>query len=256
MPLWVSDLSEKFWAAAGESETFPRNLRRPIAYALPVSLVLLPRLRLRSADTWLARQGIPCSLSLSDRGLRACLIARNGSGFIFIDGVDPDDEQRYSVAHELAHFLRDYWQPRQVAVERLGPGVLAVLDGERAARQDERVQALLANAPLGFHTHLMDRTAEGRYTDATTDRAERSADLLAFELLAPSEAVLGEVTMLTGARSLATIVHTLNERFGIPLAQSKRYAAILSPHPPPVDPLLSRLGIVPRNVELFEIDGK
>jgi hypothetical protein len=126
-PLWVSEAAATFWAVAGAEEAFPRDLRRPIANALPVAVVLLPKLRLSAVDKWLVRQGMTCGLSIRDRALRACLVARYGHGLVFIDGTDPSDEQRFSLAHELAHFIRDYWRPRALAVERLGAGVLEVL---------------------------------------------------------------------------------------------------------------------------------
>ncbi len=50
LPLWVAAAAEAFWQEAGEPESFPRELRRPLARALPVGLVLLPRLRLRAVD--------------------------------------------------------------------------------------------------------------------------------------------------------------------------------------------------------------
>jgi Zn-dependent peptidase ImmA (M78 family) len=39
-------------------------------------------------------------------------MARAGHGFISLDGSDADDERRFSLAHELAHFLLDYQDPR------------------------------------------------------------------------------------------------------------------------------------------------
>jgi hypothetical protein len=37
IPLWVYEVASIFWAEAGESEQFPRNLRHAIANALPLT---------------------------------------------------------------------------------------------------------------------------------------------------------------------------------------------------------------------------
>src|SRR5687768_8715179 len=73
---------------------------------------------------WLCRAGVACAVGARDRPLRACLVAAGGAGFAFVDADGPEDERRFSLAHELAHFLRDYWQPRRAAQRRLGPAVL------------------------------------------------------------------------------------------------------------------------------------
>ena len=243
-PVWVAEAAEGFWRAAGEKEAFPRELRRPLAHALPVGLVLLPRLRLQAVDDWLRGQRIGCALDTTDRPLRACLVARRGQGLIFLDGTDPPDEQRFSLAHELAHYLRDYWQPRREAASRLGPAILAVLDGERPPRTEERIDALVARLPLGYHVHLLERTPAGGAGSARIARAERDADLLACELLAPAAAVLRDLSGDDphGRRVAAT--GRLRDTFGLPAAQAARYAALLLPPPPPSDALLRRLGLV------------
>jgi hypothetical protein len=130
-PLWVGETAEMFWTAAGELEPFPRDLRVPIAKSLPLAVVSMPTLRLTGVDLWMSKQGIICGIGVDDRRLRACLVARYGQGIIFLDGSDPEGEQRFSLAHELAHFLRDYLAPRRLASERLGEEVLEVLDGDR-----------------------------------------------------------------------------------------------------------------------------
>lgn len=243
-PLWVMDAAEAFWRAAGEAEPFPRDLRRPLAYALPVGLVLLPRLRLRAVDDWLRHQQIRCVLDLGDRALRACLIARQGQGVIFIDGGDPPDEQRFSLAHELGHYLREYWLPRGEASARLGPAILDVLDGRRAPQRDERIDALLARIELGYHVHLLDRAPDGGPKDATVTRAEHEADLLAYELLAPATAVLRDLPDDPRSSRVAA-TDRLHRHYGLPVAQASRYAALLVPPPATSDGLLRRLGLVP-----------
>src|SRR5207244_1995423 len=110
LPLWVAELTGAFWSEAGEEAPFPRNLCRPIARALPVAVVSLPRLRLGGVRAWLRDNGLADPCRETDRPLRACLAAQAGHGLIFVDGSDRHDEQRFSLAHELGHFLRHYRQ--------------------------------------------------------------------------------------------------------------------------------------------------
>ena len=245
MPLWVTETAEAFWAEAGELEPPPRDLRAPIATALPLTIVLLPRLRVVRVDEWLQEHANLCCVSIPDRALRACLIARYGHGIVFIDGADPDNEQRFSLAHELAHFLSDYWRPRRLAIERIGPEVLEVLDGERPASYDERAHALLAHVSIGFHVHLMERTEIGKSASAAIDRAENGADLLAYELLAPSADVLQQALAAPLERRQALVTELVGDVYGMPPEPAARYASLLVPPSRPPDSFVRRLGLVP-----------
>lgn len=242
-PLWVSEVAAAFWADVGRPEPFPRNLRRPIADTLPLTLVLLPKLRVVGVDAWLQRNSIPCGINVPDRPLRACLVARYGHGFVFVDGIDPEGEQRFSLAHELAHFLGDYWQPRRRACERLGPAALEVFDGERPPHPDERIRALLARVPLGSYIHFMERTADGHLA-AALDAVERDADRLAFELLAPADTVLADVQRFPSEQRRDAATRTLREVYGLPAVPAEQYATLLVPPPHRTSPLLRRLRLV------------
>lgn len=245
VPLWAIEMAAAFWRDAGGEEDVPRGLRRPIAIALPLTVVSLPRLRLAGIDAWLRNQDIHCRLDVPDRPLRACLVAQHGQGFVFIDGTDAEDEQRFSLAHETAHFLREYQGRRQVAVGRLGPRILEVLDGDRPARPEERIDALLARVPIGLHVHLMDRADDGQYASAAIDAAERDADLLAYELLAPSGAVLGEVAPYPPAEQRAAATDRLVTTYRLPPRVARRYAAFLVPSTDRSDSFIRRLGLAP-----------
>jgi hypothetical protein len=241
LPLWAAELARTFWSSAGEIEGFPRNLRRPIARALPLSIVLLPRLSVRAAIQWLQASGVICEFPGEDRPLRACLVARGGHGIALIDGSDEEREQAFSIAHELGHFLRDYWRRRQHLQNSLGMPALEVMDGLRPPTRDELLHALIRNVSLGFQVHLMERDGYGDVPAADIAYAEQDADRLAYELLAPAEHVLaGEEH---GRRE--RLSSKLREFYGLPGVQASRYAEILLPTPR-VDPLLLRLKTLTR----------
>lgn len=225
-PLWVTELAAAFWAAAGVAEPFPRALRHAAVVAFPLTVKELPGLRFAAARDWLRRRGVERPLPVGDRPLRACLAVERGGGFIFLEADDPEDERRFSLAHELAHYLRDYWQPRRDAARAFGETILDVFDGLRPPTPAERMNALVRRVPVGFHTHLLGRDAEHA-------AAEREADLLAYELLAPA----GEIP--PGLRG-DDLVRELRGRFGLPTAHAARYAALLRPGAPD-DPLVARL---------------
>jgi hypothetical protein len=229
VPIWVAELAGAFWNAAGELEPFPRNLRRFIARAVPLTVVSLPKLSIFTVLNWLGDWGIVCELGKRDRLLRACLVARYGYGIAFVDGTDAEEEQRFSLAHELAHFLRDYWQPRRQVCQRLGPAALEVLDGERLPTPEERLHALLRHTRLGFHWHLLERDGEGKPATAGIADAEESADRLAYELLAPAELVLppGWASGVSSQRQL--LEESLQQHYGLPRRQAVGYAGVLLP---------------------------
>ena len=224
-PLWVRELAGGFWdLVPGGPGPFPRSLAGPIARTgLEVTVRESAGLDVAGVARYLAGIGVGWKLDVADRPLRACLVACNGAGFVFLDAADPDDERRFSLAHELAHFLRHYREPRRRAVERIGPRVLEVLDGLRPPTPAEQLHGLLRRAPAGPHVHLMERGERGA-VPAEIAAAESEADRLAFELLAPADIVLADEpadsTLLTAR---------LVGGFGLPEGAARAYAGLLRP---------------------------
>jgi hypothetical protein len=236
VPLWVSELAGIFWTRACHVESFPRTLRRPSARGFQFSVALLPELTIKAAVKWLMRSGIVCEVSAQNRLLRACLVARWGHGIAILDGDQSDDELRFSLAHELAHFLKDYWFLRTDVQRRLGTSALEVMDGQRPPTSDERLHALLRIIPLGFHVHLMDRDKDGTITSGVIAESEENADRLAYELLAPADHVFASGV----PKSDPGLTEKLRCFYGLPGLQASRYARMLMP-PVRTDPLILRL---------------
>lgn len=242
-PLWVVEAAAAFWRAAGGEEPLPRTLETALTWAVPLSVVRLPGLGVAAVTDWLAARGAGALVAVPDRPLRACLVAQHGSGLVFLDADDPPDEQRFSLAHELAHFLHDYQLPRERAAARLGPRVLEVLDGERPPTTHERIDALLVRVELRPHVHFMERTEDGHPANHVISAAEVAADQLAFELLAPEEAVRVAAEARGQPWTIDALPPLLTEVFGLPSTPAQQYAAALAPPPPRPHPLWQRLGL-------------
>jgi hypothetical protein len=240
VPFWVAELAAAFWDSAGGPEPFPRTLRGPMRRSgFDLTIKELPDLTVRGVERYLAGLGAGGSCGEPDRPLRACLVAVDGGGFIFLDPADAPDERVFSLAHELAHFLRDYWQPRRLACRRLGAGITEVFDGKRPPTPVERVRALLAGVPVGVHAHLMERGPYRERLPPEVALAEDEADRLAYELLAPAGAV--RVRTGAGAGDRARVAEVLRQDFGLAPARAGDYVRLLLPLDP-ADPLLRRLG--------------
>jgi hypothetical protein len=227
--VWVIDLAGRFWADAGEVPAgFPRELTIPAAIAALITTVERPGLRVKSVVECLTPRGVPVNFAEPDRPLRAALYCWKGAGYVFLDPADPPDERRFSFAHELAHYLRDYAAPRRQVERSLGPSALDVLDGLRRPTTDDRLYAVLRNRPLTPHCHFMSRDPAGRPQGDDERRAEADADRLAFELL-----------RVDNDRDVVT--RRLADEFGLPAAVAAEYALLLIAPPPPVGGMIARL---------------
>ena len=225
----IVELAERFWSLAGCRESFPRSLETPLSWALPVALIKLPRLEVSSLTEWLDRQGIVPPFTVAYRCLRACLVARAGYGMIFLNGSDSEDERRFSLAHEISHFMLDYWQPREHALSVLGSGIQDVLDGRRPPTSKERLGGLFQSVSWQTFTHLMDRSPSGQVEHLRILDSEDRADRLALELLAPRATVISRLQTVQWKESFAhdQVVETLQQEFGLPGTVAREYGRML-----------------------------
>jgi hypothetical protein len=225
--LWVLETAGRFWDAAGGAPAdFPRDLGSAVSWATLLSIVSLPRLWTGSITQWLSETRELAPGVTEGRALRAATYASAQGGFIFLDGADPEDERRFSLAHEVAHFIVEYVEPRRRGAARVGPGALIVMEGGRAPSTAERVAAALAGVELLPQLHLIDRTPTGQPRSYAVTRAEQRADELALELLAPVEVVQA---LRPASEGWAPLAAWLRPTFGLPAAVAEEYAHQLAP---------------------------
>jgi hypothetical protein len=219
--VWVVELAARFWAAAGETP-FPRDLRGALCWLPDLHVVEVASLTLATAAEHFARHNIPCPQPAEDRALAGCFGGHRGVGVILFDPTLTPDELRFTLAHEVAHYLRDYDKPRRKLAARLGARALEVLDGLRPPTVNERLAGLLRGVQVGPYAHFLDRDRRGRPATPEAREAEDAADRLACELLAPFDAVsaLGLLVRDTLA--------CLGRDFGLPPREAVKYAAFLA----------------------------
>jgi len=161
-------------------------------------------------------------------------VANAGGGIVFLDLDDDDAERRFTLAHEVSHFVLDHHLPRLRALAAFGETILPVLDGQRPPTREEALSAALDHVSLGVHVHLMGRGPQGAICDWSVEDAEQRADRLALELLAPACAATQAVRQLLGARSddpgkaPDQAAGILASRFGLPARIARSYFDLLT----------------------------
>jgi hypothetical protein len=225
MDNYSQEAVEVFWELCGRDYDFPRNIDRVVSLALPLTMIKIPQLNLRAAENWLRQRGVPFHFGCESRTVRGCIVAFAGRGLIFIDADDPEDEQRFTAAHEAAHFLADYWLPRQKALKKFGLAIANVMDGFRKPTAAERINAVIIGTRIGVYTDLMGRDDEPHNNEVWD--IENRADAIALELLAPHDEVVSSINLPLGgkfAKRVMEVGEVLIKRFGLPVTVSQSYS--------------------------------
>lgn len=231
---WATSVGDAFWEAIAEPPAYPRSLQHEAVWSLPLSFISIGGLTIAHVRRYLRSTPWPFEFVDVYRPLHACLIAYRGRGIVFLRADDPPNEQRFSVAHEVGHFLADYLEPRRRAVRYFGNQIVDVLDGRRLPTQQERVDAILAGVGMAGYTHASPLAVD--YTSERHLDAESRADLLALVLLAPVDEVRRRVLwkLRSAQREVLSVANqVLQSEFGLPLGPASFYAHLLFGVKPP-----------------------
>jgi hypothetical protein len=204
----------------GEPPPYPRDLRAVLCWLPELHVVEIPQLTVQSALACAQRFGFQTPAMLDNRPLAGCFVGQGDQQLILVDPLLEPAELRLTLAHEVAHFLRDFDEPRRRAIARWGPAIRDVLDGRRSPTPEERIAGLLAEVPICGYHHFLDRDHWGRAIAEDADDAENAADSLAYELLAPFDELPPQA--LFSRRGLAAF---LVAHRGLPRTIANQYAA-------------------------------
>ena len=182
-------IARDFWFSTPVKYSIPCDLAYAAQSILPINITSLPNLALEPVQRWFESHNISFPIKHNGRSLCACLVAYEGMGMIFLDGTDSEPERRFSLAHELAHFILEYKINRQKAVKALGDGILDVLDGKRKATVSERLDGIFSGVDIGPFVHTMERSIDGMIPTSQIQNSENMADILALELVAPHKQI-------------------------------------------------------------------
>lgn len=210
---------------------YPRDLAFAIPLQLPLAFIPMSDLATNTLEEWLSRRQIPYGEMGTRRRLHGALVARAGRGLIFIDSSDEPVDQRFTAAHETAHFIEDHLAPRLKALKSFGEAILQVIDGERPPTPEESVSAVLSRVPLGVQVHLMARDQFGTVCSWDVEECEQRADRLALELVAPAEDVLRALRQSSSLPGAATRgeepARILSRTFGLSMNVARSYLDLL-----------------------------
>lgn len=230
----ISDLAENFWKEAELSPIYPLQvtiLEQAICLQLPIDIVRLNKLSAYNVVSWLAERN--CKIELEqDCSLCGLLFIQKGQGIVFLNGTLSIQEQCYTVAHEIGHYLLEFEHPRKKANLILGDKIEDVFWGLRKPTIEEELTGIIRQANVSPYIHLLEverSSPEERFQVWT---AEGRADALAMELLAPFKRVCAEMNVKGRTWAFSSIREELPEilvrQFGLPQAVAKQYATLIA----------------------------
>ncbi len=217
--------SDWFWKRAGGRFDYPADIAYAVTCALDVYVDEVAGLTPVSAAAHVGRKGLWLLDGVDERSLHGCVIVGRSGAAILVEKSDDEAEKRFTIAHEVSHYILEVKRRHERAADRMGREFADTLYGLREATPTERIDAWLNNTRSEAFAHFMDRADTGGYGCARTQEAECLADDLALEILAPHSELTAAVSSMEFSESLKVARRVSERRFGLPEGIAERYAS-------------------------------
>lgn len=230
---YIETIARDFWRQISRKRSGPpHDIACAVSLLLPLDIVSLSDLTLGKIYQWLISNGIKIPMSVNDRHLHGFILINSGTGFMFINGTDSEEDRLYTIAHEASHFILDYKIPRDKVIRKIGSEIESVLDGLREPTIDEQVNGIINGVSIQPFMHLLEKDGDGSFENIKTFDAENDADTLALELLAPHSEII-KITM-AGRKKMSfdlfdqQCFDILISKYKLPSSVAKQYSKRLA----------------------------
>lgn len=211
----LKKISNRFWTDSGLKSDYPRKIEEAVLRNFPISIVKIETLAYEPLKCWFEERELFNVLPTFSGNLLGAIFAFKGNALLFVEATLPSQELRYTIAHEVGHFLFDYHFKRKRVQETVGVNAEEILDGTRVASLGERVDAILLGVDLKPYYHLLAEQKCISISRGQIESAEDNADFLADELIAPED-VVNEMYKERGFESISDAAREIANVLDVP----------------------------------------
>lgn len=147
----VDTFRTKVIATHGDLFTYPLSLDALtviVSETYPIALQEIERLDIRKVARTIAQLGGSIEISVLDEymALAGFLYAHRGGGLIFVERGDSEERRKFTLAHELGHFINEYYEPVYLKYE--ASNTLPLFSEERTRQTQQVVAARCSPADI------------------------------------------------------------------------------------------------------------
>ena len=224
----ISHITADFSMVTGYCPGNGIRLNKAIDYLDQVILEFIPDLTIEKFFRKFRHPFQNSSPSKPEIPLHGIVEVIDGLGIIGINDSDPPNEQVFTLAHELAHYLIEQMVPEKrmdQCKEKLK------LVGRRAIDKThimDHLIGILRNLEVAPLRHYLTRGNLSGEQYLRIAHAETNADRLAFELLAPFSELIGAVDSGSYVRTREKTYDVLVNDFHFPMGPANHYSGIVA----------------------------
>ncbi len=228
----IERIAREFWSTINPEYRDNFDILGAVEASLTINLIKIQDLGLRKIEDWSKARNISVKIDANDRNVHGILFITDGTVLMFVEEEGDEIQQRFTIAHEVSHFLLDYKIPRERALLEFGTEIEEVLNGNLEATHSQLVTSMIKGINLEPYSFLIEKTGNGSFLSWSNFNAENEADYLALELLAPRAKIINET--VSSARRLTYSQFTkksqeiLIDKYRIPSEVARQYASELA----------------------------